>query len=95
MADLWMGMLLLAGGTVGTAYAVSQGRTRRQRRFLSRVCALVWFEVAVFIVAVLKTPRPYSFLICLPYALIVPLTAARARSLWQQLLDSEKPVDPG
>ena len=73
MADLWLAMLLLVGGTVGTVCTVQRARGSCERRLLLWICASLWLAAIVFVVGILSIPRPFGVLLWVPYGVGVPI----------------------
>jgi peptidoglycan/LPS O-acetylase OafA/YrhL len=79
MADMWLGMLLLVGGAVGTVCTVRRARGPRERNVLLWACIAAWIAAVSFIAGVMIIPRPFGVLLWLPYAVCVPLGVSLSR----------------
>jgi len=67
------GILGVLGGVVGTYFSVKSTSGPRERAFMIQVSILLWVLVTAFVVGVLKLPRPFNFLLWVPYGIALPL----------------------
>jgi hypothetical protein len=67
------GALGLAGGAIGTYFSIKNTLGPRERSFMVKVSAIAWVAIAVFLVGLLTLPRPYNFLLWVPYGIALPL----------------------
>jgi hypothetical protein len=61
------------GGLVGTYFSIKNTAGPRERRFMIRVAIVAWIAVSAFVAGLLLIPRPYNFLLWIPYAIALPL----------------------
>ena len=61
------------GGLVGTYFSIKNTAGPRERRFMIRVAIVAWIAVSAFVAGLLLLPRPYNFLLWIPYAIALPL----------------------
>jgi hypothetical protein len=66
------GLLGTLGGAVGTYFGVKNTAGPRERAFMVKAAAAGWIAVAMFLGALMLTPQPYSFLLWLPYLVVLP-----------------------
>ena len=64
----------LAGGVVGTYYSIKNTAGPRERSFMVRVSAIAWVAVTAFLAGLLLLPKPYNWLLWVPYAIALPLS---------------------
>jgi len=67
------GLIGIAGGMIGTWASIHNTRSRQERRFMIRWATGAWAGITLFIAAVLLLPRPYSLMLWIPYAILLPL----------------------
>jgi hypothetical protein len=67
------GSLGLLGGAVGTYFSIKNTSGIRERAFMIRVAVVTWILVTAFIVGLMLLPRPFNFLLWLPYSIVLPL----------------------
>jgi len=63
----------LAGGIVGTYFSVRNTHGPRERSFMIKVSAIVWIVVTAFLAGLLLLPKPYNWLLWVPYGIALPL----------------------
>lgn len=61
------------GGLVGTYFSIKNTAGPRERSFMVRVAIVAWIAVSAFVLALLLLPRPFNFLLWIPYAVALPL----------------------
>lgn len=59
----------ILGGAVGTFFSIKN----TERRFMIWVAIVAWIAVSAFVAGLLLLPRPYNFLLWIPYAIALPL----------------------
>jgi len=67
------GVLGLFGGVVGTYFSIRNTSGPRERAFMIQVSIVVWVVVTAFLVGLVALPRPFNFLLWLPYGIALPL----------------------
>ncbi len=73
MGGLIGGMLGVLGGVVGTYFSIKNTAGPRERMFMVQVAIVAWIGVTAFLLGLLMLPRPYNFLLWVPYAIALPL----------------------
>jgi hypothetical protein len=68
------GTLGLAGGAIGTYFSIKNTLGPRERTFMVKVSAIAWVAITAFLVGLLLLPKPYNFLLWVPYGLALPLS---------------------
>jgi hypothetical protein len=63
----------LAGGAIGTYFSIKNTLGPRERSFMVKVSAIAWMAITAFLVGLLMLPKPYNFLLWVPYGLALPL----------------------
>ena len=82
-------VLGLAGGAVGTYFSVKNTAGPRERSFMVRVSAIAWVAVTAFLAGLLLLPKPYNWLLWVPYAIALPLSI-RALNQRQRQIRAEE-----
>jgi len=67
------GVIGVLGGLVGTYFSIKNTSGPRERTFMIRVAGLTWVAVTVFLIGLLMLPRPFNFLLWVPYGVVLPL----------------------
>jgi Ca2+/Na+ antiporter len=63
----------LLGGVIGTYASIKNTSGPRERAFMIRASIVGWIGVTMFLVGLMLLPRPFNFLLWLPYAIVLPL----------------------
>jgi hypothetical protein len=66
-------VLGVLGGAVGTYFSIKNTSGPRERTFMIRVAVVAWVAVSAFVLGLLMLPRPFNFLLWVPYAIVLPL----------------------
>ena len=83
------GGLGLAGGVVGTYFSIRNTSGPRERAFMIRVSAIAWMVVTAFLAGLLLLPKPYNWVLWIPYGIALPL-AIRSLNRRQQQIRAEE-----
>jgi uncharacterized membrane protein YfcA len=67
------GALGVAGGAVGTYFSIKNTAGPNERAFMIRLSVVVWVAVTAFLVGLLMLPKPFNWLMWVPYAIALPL----------------------
>jgi hypothetical protein len=67
------GVLGIAGGAVGTYFSIKNTAGPRERVFMVQVAIVAWIGVTAFVLGLLMLPKPYNFLLWVPYGIAFPL----------------------
>src|SRR5512145_3356451 len=67
------GVIGLLGGVVGTYFSIKNTAGPRERAFMIRVAVVAWIGITAFLIGLMMLPRPYNFLMWVPYAIALPL----------------------
>ena len=83
------GGLGLAGGVVGTYFSIKNTSGPRERAFMIRASAVAWVAVTVFLAGLLLLPKPYNWLLWIPYGIALPLSIRSLNRRQQQIRAEE------
>ena len=67
------GVLGVLGGAIGTYFSIKNTIGPRERAFMVRIAIVTWVLVAAFVLGLLGLPRPFNFLLWVPYGIALPL----------------------
>jgi hypothetical protein len=67
----------VAGGGVGTFLSIRNTKGPRERAFMVRVSIITWVAVTLFVAALMLLPKPYNWLLWIPYGIALPLSVRR------------------
>ncbi len=83
------GLIGIAGGAYGTYNSIRKTDGPLQRAYMIKASVVTWVAVIVFIVLLLVLPRPYNFLLWIPYGLLLPLGIVRMNKRLAELAESD------
>lgn len=67
------GVVGFAGGIIGCYFSIKNTRGPHERAFMVRVSVVAVVGVILFLIGLVMLPRPYNFLMWIPYAIALPL----------------------
>jgi hypothetical protein len=67
------GGLGVLGGAIGTYFSIKNTSGPLERAFMIRISVVTWFLVTAFVCGLLALPRPFNFLLWVPYGIALPL----------------------
>ena len=89
------GVIGVAGGAVGTYAGIKNTGGPMERRFMVRAAVVVWAGVALFLVLLFVTPRPYRWLIWIAYGVALPLAIVSLNRKQQAIRSEEERLQGG
>jgi hypothetical protein len=67
----------LLGGVIGTYFSIKNTSGPQERAFMVRTAQITWVVLTAFVLGLLFLPRPYGFLLWIPYSVVLPLAIRR------------------
>ena len=67
------GALGIAGGAIGTYFSIKNTAGPIERSFMIRLSVVAWVAVTAFLVGLFMLPKPFNWLLWVPYAIALPL----------------------
>lgn len=67
------GIAGVGGGAIGTYFSIKNTKRSLERAFVVKAAAITWVAVIVFVALLLLLPRPYNYLLWIPYGIPLPL----------------------
>ena len=80
----------LIGGMIGTHMSIKNTNGPKERAFMIRGAVWFWIGAIVFLTLLLTIPRPYNFLVWLPYGIALPLAIITINKKQARLRQEEK-----
>ena len=80
----------LSGGAIGTYFSIKNTSGPRERAFMIRVSIVTWIAVSIFVAALILLPKPYNWLLWIPYGIALPLTIIRWNKRQMEIRNEEK-----
>ena len=81
------------GGVIGTYFSIRNTSGPRERAFMIRVAVVAWIAITAFLLGLLMVPRPFNFLLWVPYGLALPLGIGWCNRR-QQTIRAEEAASP-
>ena len=88
------GLLGLLGGVIGTYYSVTRTNGPRERAFMVRVAIWTWVGVTGILAALTVIPKPWGFLMWIPYLIALPLAIRWGNARQNQIRAEEQRKTP-
>jgi hypothetical protein len=67
------GVLGVLGGAIGTYFSIKNTSGPRERAFMIQISIVTWVLVTAFVCGLVALPRPFNFLLWVPYGIALPL----------------------
>jgi hypothetical protein len=83
------GALGVAGGAVGTYCSIRNTNGPLERAFMVRMAVTAWVAVTLFLVLLVALPRPYNYLMWIPYGFLLPIGIIKANRVQAELRKRE------
>jgi hypothetical protein len=80
----------LSGGAIGTYFSIKNTPGPRERAFMIRVSIVTWIAVSIFVAALMLLPKPYNWVLWIPYGIALPLTIIRWNKRQMEIRNEEK-----
>jgi len=79
----------LLGGVIGTYFSINNTVGPAERQFMVRAAAVTWLVLTAFVAGLLLLPRPYGFLLWIPYSIALPLAIRRCNRRQMEIRKAE------
>jgi len=66
------GGLGILGGVIGTYMSIKNAKGKAAKRFMKRMALYGWLFMILFLWGLFMLPRPYNFLLWVPYGIALP-----------------------
>jgi len=84
------GIIGLAGGIIGTWFSIKNTKGPAEKAFMIRMAVYIWILLLLFLLLLLWLPRPYNFLVWIPYSIILPFGIRYINKRQLEIQQSEK-----
>lgn len=62
----------IAGGAIGTYFSIKNTQGKKERDYMIKASIVCWVAISLFLVLLLFLPKPYNFLMWIPYSIFLP-----------------------
>jgi len=83
------GAVGLLGGGLGTYVSIKNTSGPRERAFMIQVAIVTWIVVAAFVFGLWALPKPFNFLLWVPYGIFLPLGILWSNRRWRRIRAEE------
>ncbi len=78
------------GGAVGTFFSIKNTNGPKEKAFMIKCAVVGWIAIIVFISLLLLLPKPYNFLLWIPYGIALPLSIIYLNKKQNSIRETEK-----
>jgi len=82
----------IIGGIIGTYFSIKNTNSPKEKAFMRRCSIVVWVCMILFLLLLLYLPKPYNFLMWIPYAIFLPLGIIYINKKQQKIKEENKGV---
>ncbi len=83
------GVAGIFGGAIGTYFSIKNTNGPLERAFMVKASAIAWVAIIVFIVLLLILPKPYNYLMWIPYGIFLRWGIAKCNKKVAELRQHE------
>ena len=83
------GVIGTMGGIIGTIVSIAGAKGPIERAFLKKAAVIAWIAVSVFLGLLLTLPKPYNWLMWIPYGIAMLIGVPKLRKKHTQIRRSE------
>ena len=73
------GIVGTMGGIIGTIVSIASAKGPIERAFIKRAAVIAWIAVSVFLGLLLTLPKPYNYLLWIPYGITMLIGIPKLR----------------
>jgi len=84
------GFIGIMGGVIGTYFSIKNTNGPLERAFMVKASVIIWVAVILFLLLLLFLPKPYNFLMWIPYGILLPLGIYKINKRVSELRQLEK-----
>ena len=89
MAGIVGGVVGTMGGVLGTYLSIANAKGPIERAFIKRAAVIAWISVSVFLALLFTIPKPYNWLMWIPYGITMLIGIPKLRRKHTQIRRSE------
>jgi len=73
----WIGGIVgsvigVIGGAIGTYFSIANAKGPREKALMKKAAVVVWLALSLFLLLLLTLPKPYNWLMWIPYGVFLP-----------------------
>jgi len=78
------------GGAMGTYASIKNTNGPQEKSFMIKVSIVFWIAAVIFVSLLMLLPKPYSFLLWIPYGIALPLSIIYINKKQNSIRQKEK-----
>ncbi len=78
------------GGLIGTYFSIKNTNGPQEKAFMVKASIVFWIAAIIFILLLLFLPKPYNYLLWIPYAIVFPLSIIYLNKKLSSIREKEK-----
>ncbi|MCK4905627.1 hypothetical protein KAS42_05270 [bacterium] len=78
------------GGAVGTFFSIKNTNGPKEKAFMIKCAVVGWIVIIVFLLLLLFLPKPYNYLLWIPYGIALPLSIIYLNKKQNSIREMEK-----
>ena len=78
------------GGLIGTYFSIKNTNSPREKAFMIKFAISIWIGIAAFLVLLLSLPKPYNFLMWIPYGIALPIAIIYCNKTQNKIREEDK-----
>jgi Ca2+/Na+ antiporter len=84
------GVIGILGGLFGTYCSIKNTNGPKEKAFMIKCAVIGWVAIIIFLILLTYLPKPYNFLMWIPYGIALPFAIITLNKRQQQLREEEK-----
>ena len=80
----------LMGGIIGTYFSIKNTNSPEEKAFVIKAVAWGWIGVLLFLGGLFLLPKPYNFLLWIPYGVMLPYAIIKMNKKQSELRKNER-----
>jgi len=75
----------ILGGLAGTYCSIRNTKGPLEKAFMIKVSLLCWLAVAILLFLIFIIPKPYNYLLWIPYGVLLPLAIIKSNKIQAEI----------
>lgn len=81
------------GGAIGTYASIKNTNGPQEKFFMIKVAIVFWIAAVIFVSLLMLLPKPYNFLLWIPYGIALPLSIIYINKKQNSIRENEKNIN--
>jgi Ca2+/Na+ antiporter len=84
------GIIGIIGGLIGTFFSIKNTNGPKEKAFMIKSVVILWVAIIVFLALFFCLPKPYNFLLWIPYIIALPIAILHLNRRQREIREIEK-----